>query len=176
MLKINLPGLLLLLALSSLSCQKDEVPLQSSFTSLFIEPKEVDTTFNTLEELMTYASSLDTVTSFLSQNQWKTSYDRIFTISPNSDTLYQRFNILGKNWVFNFGSQENRGFIEVIAPNSSYFYPVTIGSMSFILNQTDQYGISEVAFNKDSTFSFVLQYSEMLDSLQRRSIIKLQSF
>ncbi len=163
------------MAFSMLACGKEETPLSMSFTQPIGETKEADTTFSTLAELVHFSTSNNSVGDFLANTQWKTTIDQMFTLA-GTDTIYRRLNTTGKIWAFSFNAFTGVGMLARISSISSSNQTVTLASTYMLVNKTQQFDISNVTLYMDSTYSFSLKSVMALDTLQRVSLVKLQSF
>ncbi len=164
------------MAFSMLACDKEETPLSMSFAQPIGETKEIDTTFTTLAELVLFSTSNNTVEDFLANTQWRTAVDQMFTLASGTDTIYSRLNTTGKIWAFSFNIFGGVGMLARISSTSSSHQTVTLASTYMLVNKTQQFNISDVTLYMDSTYSFSLKSVTALDTLQRVSLVKLQSF
>lgn len=171
---------LILIVLSVSGCKKDirEDLEEKPGTITNPESAIVDSLYQTLEDLVADVAEYNSVKELIENGEWVTLYQRSVSVVQPSDTVYRKERPAGKDWRFLYYTMgpPNSGVLEISWDGNSLAMDFSLNGSQLILSQSEDYAIYDPTIYIDGSISFSLKYVQVLDSLQRIELIKLQSF
>lgn len=168
-------SLLTLVLVGVTSCEDDPFPYQPQPGTV---AKPVDTVYSSIWTMADDSGFLDFV-EFMQTQTWKSEYHFNYSIQASGDTIYRKEITAGYRWDFLFntvpGFEKYSGFLTQEVLSGEIGGRFVFKNDWLILDINDTFDIASPTRYMDSTYSFSLKQSYLVDSITRVSVIKLQS-